>query len=117
MENIIQPTKQHDNADIQAFFALFVFLICVECAKGPEYQCEKCDKVYKQGGRYYAHIAKCCDKNCGIIVTRPRDELDIIVSSSDISELLRQNREMIMIMQKQQETIQVLVSKLLPVTK
>jgi len=36
------------------------------------------------------------------------------VSSSDFSELLRQNREMMDIMRKQQETIQLLVARLLP---
>jgi hypothetical protein len=36
------------------------------------------------------------------------------VSAADFSELLRQNREMMDLMRKQQETIHVLVAQLLP---
>jgi hypothetical protein len=77
---------------------LIAFIVCVECAKEPEYRCEKCDKSYKQEGRYKTHIAAC-----------GRD-----VSVSDVSDLLRQNREMMDLIRKQQETIQLLVSQLLP---
>jgi hypothetical protein len=38
------------------------------------------------------------------------------MSSTDISELLRQNREMMELMRKQQETIELLVSHLIPTT-
>lgn len=77
---------------------LIAFIVCVKCAKEPEYRCEKCDKSYKQEGRYKTHIAAC-----------GRD-----VSVSDVSDLLRQNREMMDLIRKQQETIQLLVSQLLP---
>jgi methionyl-tRNA synthetase len=80
--------------------------VCVECAKEPEYRCENCDKVYKQESRYNAHIAVCGvgAAVAGAAVTT--------MSASDFSELLRQNREMIDIMRKQQETIQMLVAGL-----
>lgn len=85
-----------------AMIVLVAFIICIDCAKEPEYRCENCDKVYKQESRYNTHIATC-------IVADPRD-----VSPSDFSELLRQNREMMDIMRKQQETIQLLVAQLIP---
>ena len=81
-----------------ALALIIAFILCVECAKEPEYRCEHCDKTYKQEGRYKAHIAVC----------------DTRESAADFSELLRQNREMIELMRKQQETIQLLVSQLLP---
>lgn len=82
---------------------LIAFIVCVECAKEPEYRCEKCDKSYKQEGRYKTHIAAC-----------GRDVSVSDVSVSDISDLLRQNREIMDLIRKQQETIQLLVSQLLP---
>jgi predicted metal-binding protein len=85
-----------------AIMMIVAFIICVECAKEPEYRCENCDKSYKQEARYKAHIAAC-------VVGDKRE-----VSPSDFSELLRQNREMMDIMRKQQETIQLLVARLLP---
>ena len=81
-----------------ALALIIAFILCVECAKEPEYRCEHCDKTYKQEGRYKAHIAVC----------------DTRESAADFSELLRQNREMIELMRKQQETIQLLVTQLLP---
>ena len=83
---------------------ILAFIICVECAKEPEYCCENCNKLYKQEARYKAHIATC-------IVGDTRE-----VSPSDFSELLRQNREMMDIMRKQQETIQLLVAQLIPMS-
>jgi|LauGreDrversion4_2_1035121.scaffolds.fasta_scaffold00372_12 hypothetical protein len=85
-----------------AIMMIVAFIICVECAKEPEYRCENCDKSYKQEARYKAHIVAC-------VVGDKRE-----VSPSDFSELLRQNREMMDIMRKQQETIQLLVARLLP---
>jgi hypothetical protein len=82
---------------------LIVLIICIECAKEPEYRCENCDKVYKQESRYKAHMVGCDVR-----------EASISAASSDFSELLRQNREMMDIMRKQQETIQLLVAQLLP---
>ena len=85
-----------------AIALMIAFIVCVECAKEPEYCCENCDKVYKQETRYNAHIAV-----CGVRVGV--GDAMTTVSASDFSELLRQNREMIDIMRKQQETIQMLV--------
>jgi hypothetical protein len=86
-----------------AIALMIAFIVCVECAKEPEYCCENCDKVYKQETRYNAHIAVC---GVGVGVGTGAATT---VSASDFSELLRQNREMIDIMRKQQETIQMLV--------
>ena len=112
MEKCIQPVDGTDNA-VRAFLALFVFLICVECAKEPEYLCENCDKVYKQEARYHAHIIKCLEKDTPIV----SPAAEAVVSAADFSELLRQNREMMVLLQKQQETIQLLVAQLVPVVK
>ena len=90
--------------DLLAYFAFFVFLICVECAKEPEFRCEKCDKVYKQEGRFRVHLSKCA----GAAAAATEKQ----ISATDFSELLKQNREMMSIIQKQNETIQLLVSHL-----
>jgi hypothetical protein len=93
-----------------AILMVFAFIVCVECAKEPEYRCENCDKVYKQESRYNAHIAV-CGVSVGVGVVTVTGAATTI-SASDFSELLRQNREMIDIMRKQQETIQMLVAGL-----
>ena len=89
-----------------AIALMIAFIVCVECAKEPEYCCENCDKVYKQETRYNAHIAVC---GVRVGVGDAMTTATTTVSASDFSELLRQNREMIDIMRKQQETIQMLV--------
>ena len=94
--------KTHRMEYQDAIALMIAFIVCVECAKEPEYCCENCDKVYKQETRYNAHIAV-----CGVRVGV--SDAMTTVSASDFSELLRQNREMIDIMRKQQETIQMLV--------
>lgn len=91
-----------------AMMVVIAFIMCVECAKEPEYCCENCDKVYKQESRYNAHIAV-CGVRAGAGATTGATTTATTVSASDFSELLRQNREMIDIMRKQQETIQMLV--------
>jgi hypothetical protein len=96
------------NDELQAFYAMIVFLVCVVCAKEPEFSCEYCDKVYKQEGRYHAHLANCKVKADDTASGWSSSSS----SSSEISELLRQNREMMVLLQKQQETIQALVSQL-----
>ena len=121
MENSVQPKKRTDD-EVQAFYAMFVLLICVECSKEPEFRCEYCDKLYKQEGRYHAHIVKCAVKDtgwsgggggggggsgCG-----SGSGGCLTIKSSEFDELLRQNREMLALLQKQQETIQTLVSQL-----
>lgn len=94
--------------DLLAYFAFFVFLICVECAKEPEFRCENCDKVYKQEGRFRVHLSKCVGVDLFTAGPAAAAEKQI----TDFSELLKQNREMMSIIQKQNETIQVLVSHL-----
>lgn len=104
MENSAE-TIHDDGDDVRAFLALIVFLVCVECAKEPEYICEYCDKVYKQEARYRAHVVKCVEKDTPAAPA-------LVVSASDFSELLRQNREIMSLLQQQQLTIQVLVTQL-----
>ena len=94
-----------------AIALIIAFIVCVECAKEPEYRCENCDKVYKQESRYNAHIAV-CGVGVGVGDAMTTTTATTTVSASDFSELLRQNREMIDIMRKQQETIQMLVAGL-----
>lgn len=96
--------KTHRMEYHDAIALIIAFIVCVECAKEPEYCCENCDKVYKQESRYNAHMAV-----CGVGVGDATTTATTTVSASDFSELLRQNREMIDIMRKQQETIQMLV--------
>jgi len=107
----VQSNDGTDDA-VRAFLAMIVLLLCVECAKEPEYRCENCDKVYKQEARYHAHITKCVEKDTPLVRAT-----ECVVSASDFSELLRQNREMIVLLQKQQLTIEVLVGQLVPVVK
>ena len=102
-----------------AIIMIVAFIICVDCAKVPEYRCENCDKVYKQESRYKAHIVGCIDIDTveeirggggvGVDILSP--------SAADFSELLRQNREMMEMMRKQQDTIQLLVAQLVPQAK
>lgn len=107
-----------------AIIMIVAFIICVDSAKVPEYRCENCDKVYKQESRYKAHIVGCIDIDTvegirggggsggggvGVDILSP--------SAADFSELLRQNREMMEMMRKQQDTIQLLVAQLVPLAK
>ena len=100
--------KTHRMEYQDAIALMIAFIVCVECAKEPEYCCENCDKVYKQETRYNAHIAV-CGVRVGVGDAMTTATATTTVSASDFSELLRQNREMIDIMRKQQETIQMLV--------
>ena len=98
------PTTDGIECEVRAFLAFIVFIICVECAKEPEYICEYCDKVYKQEARHRAHVVKCVEKDTPPLPPR--------VCADDFAELLRQNREMMSLLQKQQMTIQLLVTQL-----
>jgi len=103
---------------------IIAFILCIECAKEPEYRCEYCDKVYRQEARYNTHVAVC--RGCVVKDThRPATATStstatstapapdgVIVSATDMSELLRQNREMLEMLRKQQDTIHLLVSQL-----
>ena len=112
MEISGQPSPATDGieCEVRAFLAFIVFIICVECAKEPEYICEYCDKVYKQEARYRAHVAKCVEKDTP--TAPPMRAEALVVCADDFSELLRQNREMMSLLQQQQLTIQVLVAQL-----
>lgn len=117
----------HDDSPLftsDAMMVVVAFILCVECAKIPEYRCENCDKVYKQESRYNAHIAFCVGSDIfgasggGGGGGGGHAKMDIVAPSvADFSELLRQNREMMEMMRKQQETIQLLVAQLVPVSK
>ena len=116
----MEYTYDDRDRDRDAVLALIIlFVVCVECAKEPEYRCENCDKTYKQEGRYKAHIAVCdIGDTRGDTPPAPAPApapAPGMVSAADFSELLRQNREMMELMRKQQETIQILVAQLLPV--
>lgn len=107
----------HDDSPLfssDAVMIVIAFILCVECAKIPEYRCENCDKVYKQESRYNTHIAACIGSDTfGASGGGGGAKMDVVMpSAADFSELLRQNREMMEIMRKQQETIQLLVSKM-----
>ena len=141
MENNVQPKKRTDD-EVQAFYAMFVLLICVVCSKEPEFRCECCNKVYKQEGWYHAHIVKCAVKDTGwdggggsvmgggggsvmgggggsvrgggggsVRGGGGGSGVPVTIQLSEFDELLRQNREMLVLLQKQQETIQILVSQ------
>ena len=97
-----------------AIIVLVAFIICVDCAKEPEYRCENCDKVYKQESRYNTHIATCIDADPREVSSAAAAVAVAVASASDFSELLRQNREMMDLMRQQQETIQLLVAQLIP---
>jgi hypothetical protein len=107
-----------------AIIMIVAFIICVDCAKVPEYRCENCDKVYKQESRYKAHIVGCIDIDTAEGIRGGGGGggggvgMDILPpSAADFSELLRQNREMMEMMRKQQDTIQLLVAQLVPQPK
>ena len=99
-------------SDIYAL--IIAFMVCVVCAKEPEFRCENCDKAYKQEGRYKAHISVCVVGDTPGPVAVAAVAPVAAPSASDFAEVLRQNREMLDLMRKQQETIQLLVSQLIP---
>ena len=71
-----------------AIALMIAFIVCVECAKEPEYCCENCDKVYKQETRYNAHIAVCGVRvGVGDAMTTATATATATVSASDFSEL------------------------------
>ena len=104
-----------DDADDVAF--VIAFIICVELSKEPEYRCEYCDKVYKQEARYVTHMKGCVEKDIpGPAVPTPPPKVCIekdtppMLDNTTVMELLRQNGEMLDLLRKQQETIQMLVA-------
>lgn len=111
MENNIHLTDDTRLFTRDAVAIIIAFVLCLECAKEPVYQCEYCDKVYKQEARYNTHVAVC--GGCVVKDTLgPAPKCVVPYAAEDISELLRQNREMMDMLRKQQETIHLLVSQL-----
>ena len=108
-----------DDTDDVAF--VIAFIICVELSKEPEYQCEYCDKVYKQEARYITHVKGCVAKDTHVVVPAvpPPPKVCIekdtpappMLDNTTVMELLRQNGEMLELLRKQQETIQMLVAR------
>lgn len=108
-----------DADELREFFmAMIAFLIIVEISKEPEYICEYCGRVYKQEARYNTHLR---NEHAGVGVGGGakingvnnhdnRDNAPVCNKSTDvISEILRQNSEMLDIIRKQQETISALL--------
>ena len=117
MENNIHLTDDTRLFTSDAVAIIIAFVLCLECAKEPVYQCEYCDKVYRQEARYNTHVAVC--GGCVVKDTLgpgpgpgPAPKCIVPYAADDISELLRQNREMMDMLRKQQETIHLLVSQL-----
>ena len=102
------------------FESLIVCLILDELSKAPEYICEYCGRLYKQEGRYNAHIEavhNSISKNTfrekglgGVGVSV--DGVDggkVSIPHASFDELLQQNRVMIDIIKQQQEAISALL--------
>ena len=115
--NGVMNDADDDDADSVAF--VIAFVICVELSKEPEYQCEYCDKVYKQEARYITHLKSAHPPPAAPDPGGWRVEKDTLapavevvepmLDNTTIVELLRQNREMLELLRKQQETIHLLV--------
>lgn len=114
-----------DADELREFFmAMIAFLIIVEISKEPEYICEYCGRVYKQEARYNTHLR---NEHAGVgsgggvdvgakikgdkhDADDNRDNAPVCKPSTDvITEILRQNSEMLDIIRKQQETISALL--------
>jgi len=99
---------EEDDDDAESVAFVIAFIICVELSKEMEYQCEYCGKVYKQEGRYITHMKGCIDRDTpgAAAPTAAAPVLD----NTMVMELIRQNGEMLELLRKQQETIQMLVA-------
>ena len=112
-----------DADELREFFmAMIAFLIIVEISKEPEYICQYCGRVYKQEARYNTHLRNehagvGADTDVGAKINGVkhdaddnRDNAPVCKPSTDvITEILRQNSEMLDIIRKQQETISALL--------
>ena len=111
-----------DADELREFFmAMIAFLIIVEISKEPEYICQYCGRVYKQEARYNTHLRNehagvgasgdvGTDTDTTIKGHDNRDNAPVCKPSTDvITEILRQNSEMLDIIRKQQETISALL--------
>ena len=101
---------EEDDDDAESVAFVIAFIICVELSKEMEYQCEYCGKVYKQEGRYITHRKGCIDRDTpgGAAPTAPTAAP--VLDNTTVMELIRQNGEMLELLRKQQETIQMLVA-------
>ena len=117
-----------DADELREFFmAMIAFLIIVEISKEPEYICQYCGRVYKQEARYNTHLRNEHagvgeDTDVGTKINGVKHDADdnrdaddhdnapVCKTSTDvITEILRQNSEMLDIIRKQQETISALL--------
>ena len=106
-----------DADELREFFmAMIAFLIIVEISKEPEYTCQYCGRVYKQEARYNTHLR---NEHAGVgsgggvdvgAKIKGEEAVPVCKPSTDvITEILRQNSEMLDIIRKQQETISALL--------
>ena len=104
-----------DADELREFFMeMIAFLIIVEISKEPEYICEYCGRVYKQEARYNTHLRNehaSVGSGGGVgAKIKGVDAVPVCKPSTDvITEILRQNSEMLDIIRKQQETISALL--------
>jgi hypothetical protein len=115
------------------FEYLIICLILDELSKAPEYICEYCGRLYKQEGRYNAHIEAVhnpISKNTfremgvgvggvggvggvvglgGVDVGGVEGGVKVSIPHESFDELLQQNRVMIDIIKQQQEAITALL--------
>jgi hypothetical protein len=103
---------EEDDDDAESVAFVIAFIICVELSKEMEYQCEYCGKVYKQEGRYITHMKGCIDRDTpGATAAAPTATAAApVLDNTMVMELIRQNGEMLELLRKQQETIQMLVA-------
>jgi hypothetical protein len=110
---------EEDDDDAESVAFVIAFIICVELSKEMEYQCEYCGKVYKQEGRYITHMKGCIDWDTpGVAVPTAAaaaaptaaPTAAPVLDNTMVMELIRQNGEMLELLRKQQETIQMLVA-------
>jgi hypothetical protein len=104
---------EEDDDDAESVAFVIAFIICVELSKEMEYQCEYCGKVYKQEGRYITHRKGCIDRDTpGVAAAAPTaaPTAASVLDNTTVMELIRQNGEMLELLRKQQETIQMLVA-------
>lgn len=101
---------EEDDDDAESVAFVIAFIICVELSKEMEYQCEYCGKVYKQEGRYITHMKGCIDRDTPGVGAPTAAAAAPVLDNTMVMELIRQNGEMLELLRKQQETIQMLVA-------
>jgi hypothetical protein len=111
-----------DDDPLVIIMAMIAFCIIIEISKEPEYICEHCGRLYKQESRYKTHIEHahhhpipqpttadaiwCIEKDTPTPTLRT-----ISTDNTVVMELLRQNRDMLDMLKKQQDTISLLLNR------